>query len=342
MTVAGHLRSAPPALPAGRDGLALQTGAVEARRSLLLLGPRETGVNNLAEFLFLMHVGSLQWREIARSVGKRLRDLRSEDGRPVYASFFYIWERFPVTRSMASHRIDDELTILSGIRPIGGVALDGWHAVFPEELEPIEASPPAPEEWSYRGPGWVRMSNVFVQMRGGPEDLEVTMPRDLQASAGGGDHGCVETYRLAKEVRRRGRFAPPVTRALQPLHPPRRTCRVRINPDRDINGVGLVYFANYVTYLDLAERSLLQRIVPPGAHHAIDRRSLVEREIAYYGNAAAGDRLLVDVTAHRLAPAPADPHDVALLWFDYSIRRESDRRLICLSRAVKSMPRGAV
>lgn len=342
MTVAGHFQAAPPALPAGGDRLDLPTGAVEANRSHLLLGPRETGVHNLAEFLFLMHVGSLQWQEIARSVGKRLRDLRSQDDRSVYASFFYIWERFPLTRSMASHRIDDELTILSAIRPIGGVALDGWHAVFPEELEAKEASPPEPEEWSYRGPGWVRMSNVFVKMRSGPEDLEVTMPRDLQETAVDAGHACVETYRLAKEVRRGGRFSPPTTRALQPLHPPRLTCPVQINPDRDINGVGLVYFANYITFLDIAERSLLQRITPAGAHHAIDRRSLVEREIAYYGNAAAGDRLLVDVTAHRLAPAPADPREVALLWFDYSIRRESDRRLICLSRAVKSIPRGAV
>ena len=53
--------------------------------------------------------------------------------------------------------------------------------------------------------------------------------------------------------------------------------RYPIDVDRDTNGAGLVYFANYVAFMDTAERLALDGVAP--------ERSLRHRRIAYYGNA---------------------------------------------------------
>lgn len=315
-------------------------GAPDPTRSELLLGPPHTGLNHLAEFLFLMHVGSLQWSEIARHAGMRLRDLRSEEGRPVYASFYYVCESFSLDHPISAHRIDDLLTFFSGVRLWGGTAIDGWHAVCPEGAGSppgVPADPRRPPR--RRGPAWVRMSNVFVKMRSGPQDLEVALPRNLAADRfpRGGD--CLETYRLVKEVRAAERFPRPAGAGFRELGTGSFVHRVEINPDRDINGVGLVYFANYVTFLDAAERALLRRVLPEERREwRIDRRALVEREIAYYGNASATDRLDVSVRAYEMLSVPEAPVEPAVLWLDFVVRRVSDGEVICLSRAVKVLP----
>jgi probable biosynthetic protein (TIGR04098 family) len=317
----------------------LSDGTLPASESTLLLEPRHTGVNHLNEFLFLMHMGALQWGEIARRAGRRLRDLHSEDGQPVYASFYYVQERFSPQRPMSSYCIDDLLTIWSGVRLCGRTAIDGWHALFAEDQIPAPSSPPAEGlAVGAAAPAWVRMSNVFVKMRCGPQDLEVTLPENLAPERFCDGPACLDSYRLVKEVRAQGRFPAPPDRPLTPLGDGARQV-IDINPDRDINGVRLVYFANYVTFLDAAERTLLRTALPsPDRESRIDGRTLVEREIAYYGNAAGDDRLEVEVNAHALLPAAADPPASTLVHFDYRVHRCSDRRLICLSSALKLLP----
>ncbi|HEV2720259.1 MAG TPA: hypothetical protein VG323_09605, partial [Thermoanaerobaculia bacterium] len=99
--------------------------------------------------------------------------------------------------------------------------------------------------------------------------------------------------------------------------------RYDIDVDRDTNGAGLVYFANYVAFMDTAERLAL-RAQPV-------ERSLRHRRIAYYGNADVDDTLTIAVTALR-----SDAHPGAL-GFRYAIRRQEDGAIICLSEAVKAV-----
>ena len=66
-----------------------------------------------------------------------------------------------------------------------------------------------------------------------------------------------------------------------------------IEPDRDLNGAGLLYFANYPVFLDMAERTVLSKL---GLDQALlDRRSLLHRRSAYLSNASADDTLEVSV-----------------------------------------------
>jgi len=109
--------------------------------------------------------------------------------------------------------------------------------------------------------------------------------------------------------------------------------RYAIDVDRDTNGAGLVYFANYVVFMDTAERLAIESLslAEPEAART-KQRSLRHRRIAYYGNVDVSDTLAVDVTVFR---NDAQPNAIA---FRYSIARHEDGERICLSEAIKSLP----
>ena len=102
-----------------------------------------------------------------------------------------------------------------------------------------------------------------------------------------------------------------------------------IDVDRDTNGAGLVYFANYAAFMDTAERLALASL--PIDPERVARRSLRHRRIAYYGNADVSDVIAVRVTVL------VDPASAGSLGFRYVIQRQEDGTIICLSEAVKAL-----
>jgi probable biosynthetic protein (TIGR04098 family) len=162
----------------------------------------------------------------------------------------------------------------------------------------------------------------------GPEDLRITTPvgaglDDVPASAAEPD-----SYRLIKQARERGFFfeRPPDAEAVLPKP---FGMRRPIDPDRDVNGVGLVYFANYVTFADAAERAALA--ASGFAPTALDGRRTLRRRIGFYGNADRHDFLVLDVDVWR------PPGVERRLWVNCRIRRGADDRLIAVSSAEKSL-----
>ena len=62
-------------------------------------------------------------------------------------------------------------------------------------------------------------------------------------------------------------------------------CRIEypIVADRDLNGVGLVYFANFPQILDICEREALTQSTKNGiTHDILARRATIERESFYF------------------------------------------------------------
>jgi probable biosynthetic protein (TIGR04098 family) len=105
--------------------------------------------------------------------------------------------------------------------------------------------------------------------------------------------------------------------------------RHRIDVDRDTNGAGLVYFANYVSFMDTAERLALAEL-GPAPPKMPSPRTLRHRRIGYYGNADVDDAITITVSVlHH--PAAAES-----IGLRYRIEREADGRTICLSEAIKA------
>ena len=61
----------------------------------LVLGMAQTNYLGLAEHLLLMQAGHCHWTSLARAVNTPMSTLRTVGGQEIYATFYFIEERFP-------------------------------------------------------------------------------------------------------------------------------------------------------------------------------------------------------------------------------------------------------
>jgi probable biosynthetic protein (TIGR04098 family) len=125
-----------------------------------------------------------------------------------------------------------------------------------------------------------------------------------------------------------------------PLTPGAMEFDYKIIPDRDLNGAGLLYFANYPMFLDIAERKLLSVAGDLAIDESLlDRRTLVHRKSSYLSNATAKDVLRIKIQAWIENPflvGHVDPETAPIrLLLNYEMHRRSDDRLMLVSSAKK-------
>jgi probable biosynthetic protein (TIGR04098 family) len=290
-------------------------------RSRLRLGMPHTQAGGLSESALLAHVGDRRWIDIGAATGVPASAQRDVDGHTVYASFYFVEVDGFSADGLGAFGPDDEIEIVSTLVRFGRNMLDGEHRLYragtlPDVLP--DTLPPAPR---------IRLSNVFVREGTGTDDLRITAPdnapiEDIPASPTEPD-----SYRLIKAARERGRFFDPPDGAT-PLWDGPREVVYPIDADRDVNGVGLVYFANYVAFMDFAERRALEE-AGGFAPAALDGRRTLRRRLGYYGNAQRHDVLVVAVEALVREPGR--------LLLHHRIRRRTDGRLIAVSSAEKRL-----
>ncbi len=288
------------------------------------LGLPHTHCGAVSEVALLMHALDIQWTIVGRCLGCPASRLLDRLGQPVYASVYFVdLSGFPDT-GLAAFGPDDDLDIVSTLHRFGKTMLDGGHSLYPAGLVPPESPGPSPAPH-------VRLSNVLVSLGAGQHDLRIATPANA-------DVECIpalthepDSYRLIKEAQQRGAFFDPPSGAPQ-LADGTKTVDCRINRDRDLNGVGLLYFANYVAFMDFAERTVLERdgLFPPDA---LDGRVTLRRRIGFYGNAAPHDTLTIAVQAFGLDATREH------LMFHYRVQRRSDGRTIAVASAEKRLRR---
>ena len=302
----------------------------------LVLGLPHTNRAGLAEHLLLMYAGHFQWTSIARAIGRPLSELRTLDGGEVYATFYFVEERFPAAAPLDSFRLDHHLTFAVFLRSFKNIAVEGEllfdHAA---QMAPtlVGAGPRPGADAVARHP-YIRFSNIFITPEAGNSRLRVGAPANADFSGLPALPNDENPFHLTKEAETSGRLGiidadwTPADRQSEFAH------RYAIDPDRDTNGAGLVYFANYVAFMDAAERAALagncRRNFAPAE---IAGRATELRRVAYYGNVDVTDSIS---TAVSLFVRADDPKRVGIR---YAIRRDADGRLICLSEAIKTVDR---
>ncbi len=272
----------------------------------LTLGLPHTNHRFFAEPLMLKFAGHFQWQSIAAAAGLPLSSLRTADGGEVYASFYYIEIIIPEAAPLESFRLDDTVRFAISLRAFKNMAFEGL-VRFDRRERLGEMSP------------HIRFANIFITPEQGNSRLRVAPP--AQADFRGlpplpNEENPYQITRAASENGSIGVLDDGWVATSSHTH------TYAIDVDRDTNGAGLVYFANYVAFMDAAERH-----ATPGQ----GERSLRHRRIAYYGNADVNDTLTIEVTVFRSEARPA------LLGFRYTIRRQEDGGMICLSEAIKAL-----
>jgi probable biosynthetic protein (TIGR04098 family) len=297
-------------------------------RADLEIGMPLTGRNNLAETPLLQYLGDLRWRHVSEIVGVPSREIADDDGERLYATFFYVEVGFPESRPMASFGENDKFTVWSSVARYGTSMVDGvsylvpGHAhapvTFTTVQEAVDAGIPA-----------VRLSNIFVRQFEGAQWLKKGRPAHANFTKIPVLANPPDSYEATKDAERAGRFdAPGSDWTAMTDGPVSRD--YKLVPDRDLNGAGLVYFANYPMFVDICERDVLASCREPLTDAAIDRRTLVRRRSAYLNNASSRDTLRVEIE-----PWKRREGDATHIHINARMFRRSDDRLMMVSTATK-------
>lgn len=298
----------------------------------LTLGLPHTNYRQLSEHLLLKYAGHFQWQAIADAAGMPLSVLRTMQGGEVYASFYYIEERIPAAAPLEKFHLDDTVRFLIQLRSYKNIAIEG-RIVFghPDDLNDPERIKKAGDNGD--GLPFIHFANIFITPEKGNSRLRVAPPAQADFSALPSlpnEENPYHITRQASETRSLGLLSEDWTEQSSHVH------EYAIDVDRDTNGAGLVYFANYIAFMDSAERVALESSPIEEYHRPhTPHRSLRHRRIAYYGNADVFDTLRSRVTIFRSASRPD------LIGFQYVIERQEDDQMICLSESIKSLSSNA-
>jgi probable biosynthetic protein (TIGR04098 family) len=296
----------------------------------LILGLPHTNHRQLSEHLLLKYAGHFQWQSIAAAAGQPLSALRTRQGGEVYASFYYIEERIPDSMPLERFHLDDTVRFIVALRSSKNIAIEG-RIVFGriEDLTDSARIENAASGLDGHELPFIHFANIFITPEKGNSRLRVAPPAQADFSALPSlpnEENPYHITRQANETRTLGLLTGDWISQGSYVH------QYAIDVDRDTNGAGLVYFANYIAFMDSAERVALESS-PIDEYHRphTPQRSLRHRRIAYYGNADVFDTLRIRVTILRSA---SRPHLVA---FQYVIERQEDGQMICLSEAIKAL-----
>ena len=296
------------------------------------IGMPLTGVNNLSENALLKYVGDLRWRHLEKMSGEPSRNFIDGSGHRLYPTFFYVDVFFPENTSMADFGENDCFDAVDYVSRYGHSIVDGVTFLLQENSRnAIAASPTSIEDAKRCGLPAIRMSNIFVMMFDGAQWLKKGRPRDGLIDAIEESAAAPETTLIAKRAETEGYIEYPDDSFVSVTDAPLEFS-YEILPDRDVNGAGLLYFANYPVFLDLAERDALRRAKCRWPDEVINKRSTARRKVAYLNNATWKDklkietRLWINCTAHNNC---VQVFSVQRMW------RRSDDRLMCVASTRK-------
>ena len=296
--------------------------------STLTLGLPHTNRWGLAEHLLLMHAGHLHWTAIANTIGESLSRLRTAAGGPVYATFYFVELDVPQHAPLSTFRLDDTVRFRGVLRASKRMVVEGQFVFDHADRFAADATYQAAADIAAargRHP-YLRFANIFITPERGNSRLRVAPPVNGDFSSFPLLANEDNPYVINRAAANSGALGL-IPEDWQSLEVKESEAMYAIDPDRDSNGAGLVYFANFVAFMEGAERVLADRSGHVRVEHTV--RTVCRRRIAFYGNATLTDVICTQVSWFH------DPADSAMIGIRYAVRRAEDDQLICLSEAIK-------
>ena len=299
----------------------------------LTIGLPQTNYRRFAEVRMLMEAGNFFWWALGEAIGRPVAQLRSATGQPVYATISFLEERFPDDRGLGSFGLDDRLRFLVGLRAAGPLAVEA-HVVF--DREHVFSAREDPEVWWGSSPPvhpQVRFVSVFASPVADGAPWQLAMPTNAILKTLEPMPHDANPLQLARSAHTTGRLGLVPEAWVGPDRDEAVTVAYTIDPDRDTNAAGLVYFANYIAFIEAAEREALRASMPgrdAWTERELAGRHLQGRRVAYYGNVSSTERLVLAVS--RFA-SEVDPQPIGLRT---RVSRARDGSLVCLSEALMS------
>jgi probable biosynthetic protein (TIGR04098 family) len=274
------------------------------------------GRHNLSESALFKSLGHHRWEQLQELGGVRSADIRDDAGSRLYATFYFLEVHFSPDRPLSHYGENDRVEFTSDLVHYERAYLDGRYTMAGE-----------PEQW-------IRASNVFIYQERGPSKLSLSTPETVDFSRIPEFESAPDSLALCREARAAGGFFGREPDDVD-LYDGARPFVYQIDADRDLNGAGLVYFANFLSILDSAERSVLANLDEPVPADILDARSTYRRRIGYFGNAQSTDQLRVSLTARARVFRRAGGGKAVDLAFDARVQRSSDGKETLVSSCRK-------
>ncbi|MFJ7204982.1 LnmK family bifunctional acyltransferase/decarboxylase [Streptomyces sp. NPDC098789] len=281
--------------------------------------------------LFAARIGDWTWEAVSKACDIDVLTATSPAGHPAYLSFYSY--RLIGSRAVYPTRFTfgDRLAVSSRVFGLGGESVLTLHRIAsagqarqddgagPVQLEASEAyEHPDPDclyvenvnRWVSRAGATGNTALVRGSPAGFRQDRLPRLPPQYSPRA------------LCAAARRTGTLATGLHECHERMGKPFET-HYRVDPVRDLNGAGLLYFATYFSIVDSAVFAAWRAMGRPDRQFA--RRRIIDQRLCYFGNADAGSALAIAVTTYRSRTDPLGE------MTDVSIRDDRSGRLLALS-----------
>lgn len=270
-------------------------------------------------------IGDWTWEAVAAACRTNVYAARTADGHPAYLSFYYYRVRGGSVVHPHGLTFGDELQVSSRVFQFGSQAVLTLHRLAPADLGPLSTPLDPAEVYDRPHPDCMYAENLNRW-------ISRTLPANNRylAEIIPPDFTFADLPRLPNQysprtpigrAREASSFCVPAPAGFAVVGT-ERTFEYALDPARDINGAGLVYFASYFSIFDTALLRLW-RSLGRGDEQFL-RRRVTDQKIAYFGNADPG--AVFNTTIRRWCSAAQPEIEIA----DMALRDSVTGRLLAV------------
>ena len=261
------------------------------------LGLPHTNYQGAAEHLFMAQIGAFEWESISHSINVPLNQLRSKSGQEVYCTFVCISCSYSDNSLLRMWKLDENVAVDVTCASYKNLLIDSNVTVTGTQGKSIH----------------IHLNNIFITPKNSNETLKISHPHNVDfdsLATLSSDDPAIRIMRNFKKSQCLGLFDIPKTTEKSLFF------ELPLNIERDTNGAGLVYFANYFLYLNLGIRDYLNLA-------SLDPiPNPVKRKLVFLGNISPADSIRVRTS-----------HVGENNWIQ-EIFRKSDNQRICYCETV--------
>jgi len=314
------------------------------REFRLHVGMPHLAPGRLSEEAITKQLGAFQWQAVAELAGQPENAVLSEAGERLHISMISIelglptgrgWEDFDEGCDLIFH----QRTFVFGHKLVEGLFLFDKEPIPEDELQAVQTRDDlvrGRRPWAYLTHGFItRDAGTWAKLETPRAFLEKPLPELPAMPAGIAEH---------LQVERSGVIAGfPNWDSATEL-----TCEAgpadlffEVQPETDLNALGVVYCARFPAIMAVGERRLLRsRLLAPLSEPLVACLRTEHRRLYYFANASREEKLLMRVQARFCPPAATAPARVRTMGhflFRTDLHRASDSVLMSSSLVEKAL-----
>lgn len=290
-----------------------------------LVTPAMCGHNSL----FISQLGDWTWDAVGASCQVDPYTAVASDGSPAYLSFSYF--RVTASSGLCAEQLTfgNVLKIRSKVLSCGGDSVLTLHQVRRDGEIHGNDTMSRPEcdvagFFRYDTPESIHVENFNRWITRSRKDTNHGLRRAAPAGFQVRHLERVSDAHAPRQVFSRAQKAGFRTPS-EPVPHARLTLTYRVDASRDLNGVGLLYFASYFSIVDWAVLHMWRSLGRPADRFL--RRRVLDRQLCFLANADADDLIDIEVTVHTADASDIDVVDTTLRHEDGSLLAVSRQRI---------------